>query len=74
VPTKVEKDTITGTDTTGHEWDGIKELDTPLPRWWLIVFYATIVWTIGYWIAMSTSSIAVTLNALRLRGGILWRS
>ena len=52
MPTKVEKDTITGTDTTGHEWDGIKELDTPLPRWWQIVFYATIVWSIGYWIAM----------------------
>jgi cytochrome c oxidase cbb3-type subunit 3 len=36
--------------TTGHEWDGISELNTPLPRWWLWVFYATIVWAIGYWI------------------------
>ena len=36
--------------TTGHEWDGIEELNTPLPRWWLWVFYATIVWAIGYWI------------------------
>ena len=33
--TKIEKDDITGTATTGHEWDGIKELNTPLPRWWL---------------------------------------
>ena len=33
MPTKIEKDAVTGTDTTGHEWDGIKELDTPLPRW-----------------------------------------
>lgn len=46
----VEKDPVTGTDTTGHEWDGIKELDTPLPKWWLTVFYATIIWAIGYWI------------------------
>jgi cytochrome c oxidase cbb3-type subunit III len=36
--------------TTGHEWDGISELNTPLPRWWLWIFYATIVWAIGYWI------------------------
>lgn len=37
--------------STGHEWDGIKEYDNPLPRWWLWVFYATIVWAIGYVIA-----------------------
>jgi cytochrome c oxidase cbb3-type subunit III len=36
--------------TTGHEWDGIHELNTPLPRWWLWLFYATIVWAVGYWI------------------------
>ena len=33
----------------GHEWDGIKELDKPMPKWWLWTFYATIVWAIGYW-------------------------
>jgi len=44
-------DRISGTATTGHQWDGIKELNTPLPRWWVITFYATIVWAIGYWIA-----------------------
>ena len=38
--------------TTGHEWDGIREYDNPMPRWWLWVFYATIVWSIGYWIVM----------------------
>lgn len=37
--------------TTGHQWDGIEELNNPLPRWWLWVFYATIVWGIGYTIA-----------------------
>jgi cytochrome c oxidase cbb3-type subunit III len=43
-------DELTGTPTTGHSWDGIGELDTPLPRWWLWVFYATIAWSIGYWV------------------------
>ena len=43
-------DHVSGTATTGHEWDGIKELNTPLPRWWVITFYATILWSIGYWI------------------------
>jgi cytochrome c oxidase cbb3-type subunit 3 len=45
-----EIDHATGKSTTGHEWDGIKELNTPLPRWWLITFYLTIVWAIGYWV------------------------
>ena len=40
----------TGKTTTGHEWDGIRELNTPLPRWWLWTFYATIVWAFGYWL------------------------
>ncbi len=43
-------DARTGTPTTGHEWDGIAELNTPLPRWWLWTFYITIIWSIGYWI------------------------
>ncbi|MDR9485829.1 MAG: cytochrome-c oxidase, cbb3-type subunit III [Sediminimonas sp.] len=38
-------------ETTGHEWDGIEELNTPLPRWWLWTFYATIVWAVLYTIA-----------------------
>jgi cytochrome c oxidase cbb3-type subunit 3 len=45
-----ELDEVTGVETTGHEWDGIKELNKPLPRWWLLTFYACIVWSIGYWI------------------------
>ena len=43
-------DKLTGTATTGHEWDGIHELNTPLPRWWLWTFYACILWAIGYWV------------------------
>ncbi len=44
-------DEISGVETTGHEWDGIRELNNPLPRWWVWFFYATIVWAIGYTIA-----------------------
>lgn len=43
-----EVDELSGTETTGHEWDGIKELNTPLPRWWLWTFYGTIVWALIY--------------------------
>ena len=43
-------DPVTGIATTGHEWDGVRELNNPLPRWWLWLFYITIVWSIGYWI------------------------
>ena len=38
----------TGTMTVGHEWDGIEELDTPMPRWWLYILYATIVFAIVF--------------------------
>lgn len=45
-------DQVTGAETTGHVWDDdIKELNKPLPRWWLLTFYVCIVWAVGYWIA-----------------------
>ena len=44
MPTKIEKDVFSGRDTTGHEWDGLKELNTPLPKWWVYTFAATVVW------------------------------
>ena len=43
-------DTYSGVETTGHEWDGIKELNNPLPNWWRLIFYATVIWSVGYWI------------------------
>lgn len=49
---KKDIDEVSGVETTGHSWDGIKELNNPLPRWWLYVFYASIVWAIGYMIFM----------------------
>lgn len=50
MPTKIEKDVISGRDTTGHEWDGIRELNTPLPKWWVYVYLATIVWALGMFV------------------------
>jgi len=47
----IEKDEHSGIYTTGHEWDGIKELNNPLPRWWVWTFYATVIWAFGYVIA-----------------------
>jgi len=43
-------DSVTGQTSTGHEWDGIRELNTPLPRWWLWTFYACILFAIVYWV------------------------
>ena len=45
------RDDVTGVETTGHSWDGIQELNNPLPRWWLWCLYLTIIWGIGYTIA-----------------------
>jgi cytochrome c oxidase cbb3-type subunit 3 len=47
-------DEATGTNLVGHEWDGIEELDTPLPRWWVYVFAATIVFAAGYVVVYPT--------------------
>lgn len=48
--TNVEKDSVTGTETTGHEWDGIKELNTPLPKWWIGIFWLTVIWSAVYYV------------------------
>ena len=48
---KPNKDEVTGVETTGHSWDGIQELNNPLPRWWLWTLYLCIIWGIGYTIA-----------------------
>jgi len=47
-----ERDPVTGQVTTGHEWNGIKELYTPIPR---IVFFflaTTILFAVCYWVLM----------------------
>jgi cytochrome c oxidase cbb3-type subunit 3 len=43
-------DELSGTTTTGHDWDGITELETPMPRWWLWTFYLCIAFSVGYWV------------------------
>lgn len=37
--------------TTGHEWDGIKEFDKPVPRWWMWTYILSIVFSLGYVVA-----------------------
>ena len=44
MPTKIEKDAVSGTETTGHDWDGLRELNTPVPTWWLYTWYACFAW------------------------------
>lgn len=41
-------DEATGVETTGHEYDGIMELNNPMPRWWVSLFYGTIVFAVIY--------------------------
>lgn len=47
-----EVDPHSGVETTGHEWDGIQELNNPLPRWWRFVFWASVIVSIVYWVLM----------------------
>lgn len=63
-------DTVTGVSTTGHEWDGIKELNNPLPRWWLWVFYATIAFSVLYVMAYP----AIPLVRTATNGLLGWNS
>lgn len=41
-------DEPTGIETVGHEWDGIEELNNPLPRWWVLTLCATVIWALIY--------------------------
>jgi cytochrome c oxidase cbb3-type subunit 3 len=60
VPTKIEKDAISGRETTGHEWDGLKELNTPLPKWWLYVFFACIAFAFGQFLLYPSIPLGTT--------------
>lgn len=66
-----EVDEFSGVETTGHEWDGIRELDNPMPRWWVWIFYATIVFSIGYMIyypaipLIETSTMGISQHTTR---------
>ena len=47
-----ERDPLSGHKTTGHEWNGIKELNTPVPKpvWFFLI--VTALFAVGYWILM----------------------
>lgn len=45
---KKEIDEVSGIDTTGHEWDGIKELNNPMPRWWIWTYIVCVIWGFAY--------------------------
>ena len=47
MPDDRKVDAHTGVETTGHEWDGVRELNNPLPKWWLYVLYVCIAWAGG---------------------------
>ena len=63
-------DEATGVETVGHEWDGIVELNNPLPRWWVLVFAVTVIWAVGYAIAYP----AIPLVAKGTEGLLGWTS
>jgi len=56
--------------TTGHEWDGIEELNTPLPRWWLWTWYACILWAFAYWVVDPAIPLATSFT----KGASGWSS
>jgi len=63
-------DDVTGVDTTGHQWDDIRELNNPLPKWWVYSFYACIVWSVIYWIVMPAWPIFMN-GAWTYTGGVI---
>jgi len=63
-------DAHTGISTTGHEWDGIQELNTPLPRWWLWTWYMCILWAFAYWVVYPSWPLATDY----LRGAFGWNA
>jgi cytochrome c oxidase cbb3-type subunit 3 len=65
-----EVDEFTGVETTGHEWDGIKELNNPMPRWWLWTFYLTIIFAVGYSFAYPS----IPLIKTSTKGFLNWSS
>lgn len=54
------RDPVTGKTTTGHEWNGIEELDTPIPRVVLFFLAVTTLFAIGYWLLMPAWPLGVT--------------
>ncbi len=64
------KDEVTGIDTTGHQWDDIRELNNPLPKWWVYTFYVSIIWSVAYWLVMPAWPIFMN-GAWTYTGGLI---
>lgn len=59
---KIEKDEVSGTNTTGHEWNGIKELDTAIPIGVVIFLIATHIFAVIWWVLMPTWPLGTTFT------------
>jgi len=55
-----KRDPVTGRTTTGHEWNGIEELNTPVPRVVLFFLAAGTLFAIGYWLLMPSWPLGTT--------------
>jgi cytochrome c oxidase cbb3-type subunit 3 len=55
-----ERDPVTGQLTTGHEWNGIKELYTPVPRVVIFFLVTTILFAVVYWVLMPAWPLGTT--------------
>ena len=47
-----ERDEVTGKLTTGHVWDGIRELNTPMPRFVVVLYWLSVLIAVIYWVLM----------------------
>jgi len=63
-------DEISGVETTGHEWDGIEELNNPIPKWWVWTAIACCVWSFAYWVVMPSFPIPTSEGWSYVRGAI----
>jgi cytochrome c oxidase cbb3-type subunit III len=55
-----DRDGLTGYLTTGHEWNGIKELNTPVPRPVYFFLGLAFLFSVGYWLLMPAWPLGVT--------------
>lgn len=55
-----ERDPVSGYLTTGHEWNGVKELNTPVPRAVYFFLWATFLYSVVYWVLMPAWPLGVT--------------
>ncbi|MFX4486019.1 cbb3-type cytochrome c oxidase N-terminal domain-containing protein, partial [Acinetobacter baumannii] len=55
-----ERDSHTGYLTTGHEWNGLKDLNTPVPRAVYFFLIASFLFSLGYWVLMPAWPLGVT--------------